>query len=475
MVRRYSDAFESSTKAFENAGVFNGFIEVDTKLYIDPHLLEHSSAPELKLASKEFKKYFSEIIKILRQAPNRSGVLWRQAVQKLTFREITQLSLGYSSGSVKGSAIGPKLAQSITATAHEIIAAGINEPEIFELIGLLEDGIGADRISDMTARVILDYLLAFSQRIVTQLKLSKREYTYKNKAYELPYDKITGRYVILLPTDILRKLPVAHDWSDIDVVCAHNAVLRREVNQLIGRTWRKATTKVSKSDLKDVLLARPQVLLDLVTQYKAKQGRAYDFSLDPAGEITWHSVTHDYADKYPLDLSRYKKINAGQIFPLVQELCNRFKQLIENNGLNELLYNNSRKLKNERAAQLIFFGVADAYCQVSNIDINRESNAGRGPVDFKISYGYNARVTVEIKYSSNPHLLDGYTEQLKTYNKAEKTSHSIFLVIQTGIHKKKLENLDKLFKDAKSKGERSPEVIIVDGQRYSSASKLRRK
>jgi len=475
MVRRYSVTFGSSEKAFEKAGVFNGFIEVDTKLYIDPHLLERSSAPEMKQGSKEFKKYFAEVIKILRQAPNKSGALWRQAVQKLTFREISQLSLGYSSSSVKGSAIGPKLARSITLTAHEIITAGIKDPEIFELIGLLEDGIGADRISDMTARVILEYLLEYSQRIVTQLKLSQREYTYRGKPYKLPYDKITDRYVILLPTDILRKLPVAHDWSDIDIVCAHNEVLRREVNQLIGRTWRKATTKVSKSDLRDVVLARPQVLVDLITQYKAKQGKPYNFIVDPAGEITWYSVTHDYADKYPLDLSRYKKISVGQIFPLVQELCARFKQLIENNGLNELLYNDSRKLKNERAAQLIFFGVADAYCQANNVDINRESNAGRGPVDFKISYGYNARVTVEIKYSSNPHLLDGYTEQLKTYNKAEKTTHSVFLVIQTGNHKKKLESLNKLCNDAKSTGERSPEVIIVDGRRYSSASKLRRK
>ncbi len=475
MVRRYSDAFGSSAKAFENAGVFNGFIEVDTKLYIDPHLLDRSSAREMKQAGRAFKKYFSDIIKVLRQAPNKSGVLWRQSVQKLTFREITQLSLGYSSDSVKGSAIGPKLARSITTTAHEIIKSGIKDPEIFELIGLLEDGIGADRISDMTARVIIDYLLMYSQRNVARLKLANRQYIYDGKPYKLPYDKLTGRYVILLPADILRKLPVAHDWSDIDIVCAHNAVLRREVNQLIGRTWRKATKKVSKSDLRDVLLSRPEVLRDLVVQYKAKQGKAYDFDVDPAGEVTWYSVTHDYANKFPLDLSRYKKITSAQIFPLVQELCARFKQLVENNGLNELLYNDTRKLKNERAAQLIFFGIADAYCQASNVDINRESNAGRGPVDFKISYGYNARVTVEIKYSSNPNLLNGYTEQLQTYNKAEKTSHSIFLVIQTGFHKKKLENLNRLYKDATSSGNRAPEIIIVDGQRRLSASKLRRK
>lgn len=475
MVRQYSTAFESSAKAFENAGVFNGFIEVDTKLYIDPHLLENSSAPEIRLAGKEFRKYFSDIIKILRQATNATNVFWRQAIQKLTFREIPQLSLGYSSGSVSGNAIGPKLARSITKTAYEIVTAGIEDPEIFELIGLLEDGIGSDRISDMTARVIINNLLNYSQRIVDQLKLSNSKHTFKGVDFRLPYDKKTGRFVLLLPMDILRKLPVAHDWSDIDIVCAHNQKLRREVNRLIGKTWRKATTKISKRDLKAVLLDRPEALRDLIEQYKDKKGTAYNFNVDPAGEITWYSATHDYADKFPLDLSPYKKIDSSHIFPLVQELCARFKQLIENNGLNELFYNNSRKLKNERAAQLIFFGVADAYCQANNIDINRESNAGRGPVDFKMSYGFNARVTVEIKYSSNSNLLHGYSEQLKTYNKAEKTLHSIFLVIQTAPHKRKLEGLNRLYKESMSNGNRAPEIVIVDGQRHLSASKLKRK
>jgi len=210
MVRQYSVAFGSSAKAFETAGVFNGFIEVDTKLYIDPHLLENSSAPEIKLAGKEFRKYFSDIIKILRQASNTTNVFWRQAIQKLTFREIPQLSLGYSSGSVRGNAIGPKLARSITKTAYEIVTAGIEDPEIFELIGLLEDGIGSDRISDMTARVIINNLLNYSQRIVDQLKLSNSKYTFKDVEFRLPYDKKTGRFVLLLPMDILRKLPVAH-------------------------------------------------------------------------------------------------------------------------------------------------------------------------------------------------------------------------------------------------------------------------
>ncbi len=473
MVRRYSAAFGSSAKAFDDAGVFNGFIEVDTKLYIDPHLLVRSSSREMNRANTVFKKYFSDVIKILRQSTNDSDVLWRQAVKKLTFQEIPQLSLGYSAGSVRGSAIGPKLAASIAKTAREIVISGIKEPELFEIIGLLEEGIGADRISDMTASVIINQLLGYSQRMTKKLKLKSGNYSFENNVFDIPFDEKTNRYVILLPKDILRRLPVANEWSEIDTVCRHNAILRRQVNQLIGKTWKKATTKVPKKELKAVLLDHPDALRDLLMQYKAKQGKAYDFKVDPFGEVSWYSATHNCADQFPLDLSRYKKMSAKQIYPLALELCTHFKKLIENNGLNDLLYKDKRKLKHERAAQLIFFGVADAYCEANNIDVNREPNAGSGPVDFKISYGYKAKVNIEIKYSNNTNLLNGFTKQLEAYNKAEKTSYSIFLVIQTGPHKRKIDKLKKLHKVASSGDERVPEIIVVNGQKRLSASKLR--
>ena len=39
--------------------------------------------------------------------------------------------------------------QKLAKTAYDIVKAGIEDFDIFELIGLLEEGIGADRISYM--------------------------------------------------------------------------------------------------------------------------------------------------------------------------------------------------------------------------------------------------------------------------------------------------------------------------------------
>lgn len=186
MVRRFSVALGSTPRAFKKAGVFDGFIEVDTKLYVDPHLISTSDAPEIEQAADYFRQYFEEIIHILKHAPSPRSVFWRQAKRKLMFREIPQLSRGYSIDDIHGSAIGPKLAASITKTAHEIIKEGIEDPEVFELIGLLEEGIGADRISDMTVAVIQEYLLRYLQRIASELELSTKRLSFRETAYRVP-------------------------------------------------------------------------------------------------------------------------------------------------------------------------------------------------------------------------------------------------------------------------------------------------
>ena len=474
MIRRFSIALKSTPGAFEKAEVFDGFIEVDTKLYIDPHLLSTSKAPEIKEAAEQFKRYFRDIISILKHAASPQDVFWRQARKKLVFPEIPQLSLGYSKDDTRGSAIGPKLATSITETARAIVNAGIEAPEVFELIGLLEEGIGADRISDMTAAIIAEHLLQYSQRIASELQLSTQMLDFRGTSYRLPFDRENARFVILVPRDILRKLPVAHDWRDIDVVCMHNEFLRQKVNQLIGRTWRDATKRITKRDLRSVLIDHPGALLDLIEQYKSKRGIAYNFQTDPDGEILWHETAQQYTNNYPLDLSQYRKVSAENIMDVVQAICTQFKRLVEENGLHQLFYDDEGCLKRERAAQLLFFGIADAYCEVNDLDLSREPNAGRGPVDFKISYGYQAKVNVEIKYSSNPHLNDGYLSQLPVYNQAEKTQHSILIVIQTGSHDKKLEKLLDLRRDALCKSTRVPDIIIVDGRIRKTASRLRR-
>ena len=157
---------------------------------------------------------------------------------------------------------------------------------------------------------------------------------------------------------------------------------------------------------------------------------------------------------------------------IVQTICNHFGDLLEFNGWYEYLYTEQVKRKPERAAQLLFYGIAEAYCIANNLDISRETNAGKGALDFKVSKGFTCKINVEVKYSTNQNLIKGFENQLPAYNKAERTEHSIYLVIQMTDKTERTDNLLKLAESRKNTGERVPDIIVIDGRVKPSHSNL---
>jgi hypothetical protein len=464
MPKRIAEVIGVSEKVLKDAGVFNGFVDIDSRLYVDPRLLRNSEAPELKVGYEHLTKYFRGIFSILRNSRTKEDAMWRQARKLLTFREKPIMALGYSINGIEGRAIGNQLADNLTNTAHEIIKAGIIDPTIFDLVGLLESGIGPDRISDMVVAIIFNDLLKYSERTARQVGLSRHKYGN----FMLSYDPTTENPIILIPEDVLSNLPIAFDWDSRDYICAYNEELRSKVNPIIGKTWKQAS-RVKKTELKKLMFRYPELIQDAIRIYKRKHPHKYNFEEDPSGEFAWNALAMKYTGKYPLSLHEINIDGPEKVYSLVEKICEKYKVLVEENGLWEVFWYKS-KLRNERIAQLSLFGVADAYCEANNIDISRESNGGRGPVDFKYSSGYKARVTVEVKYSTNPKLWNGWEKQLPTYNKAEKTRYSIFLIIRTSNRFKTIEKIKASEMEAKKQGQKVPGVIVIDGRPTESAS-----
>jgi hypothetical protein len=255
-------------------------------------------------------------------------------------------------------------------------------------------------------------------------------------------------------------------------VCAHNDALREQVNHIIGSTWRQATGKnVKKEDLREALLRHPDLLLDLLAQYARHPREHYDFDQDPAGEVIWCRVSKAFAQRYPLVLRQDKPVSVEMVHEAVISICNHFKTLIEANGLWTELYSDGKR-RHESSAQKLFYGISHFICEASNLDLTAESDAGRGPVDFKFSRGINARVLVEAKLSSNPQLVHGFETQVVEYQKAERTAHAVYLVILVDDgNPKRMKNLYEAIDKVKSTKGRCPTVILVDGTPKASASK----
>jgi hypothetical protein len=455
---------------FAQTGAFDAILDVDSKLFIDPHLLQATTTPELSTSYSKVTKLFEELLQILSKSQNEEDVFWREAVRRFYFPELRGLCIGYSSKSTIGSGMGPRLRRQVLRTAKQIVDAGVDDHEVFELIGLFEEGIGPDRISDMVGRIIVEDLQNYTQRIFSELNVETKP--IKNSPYQSVVNPFSRYAIILLPRDILRDLPIAESWEDIDYVCAYNRALRQRVNGIIGDTWKKATS-VKKATLKDILINEPEVLVDLIESYRNKPAIKYDFENDPAGQVIWLAASRKYVNEFPLKLALPSEPSPEDVLQIVRTICDKFKDLVENNALSTLLYDTSGKAKKEEAAQKVFYGIADTYCEANNVDLSRETNAGRGPVDFKLSKGYRGRVIVEAKLTTNKQLLHGFETQIEEYKKAEKTQFGIYLVIDvTGGSALRVAVLKERINHAKALGLRSPEVIFVDAKPKKSASKF---
>jgi hypothetical protein len=192
------------------------------------------------------------------------------------------------------------------------------------------------------------------------------------------------------------------------------------------------------------------------------------------GVLSWFQIAVESVVSNPQELI-LTAYTADGLVDVVGKIILKYKDNVENNGLwKEFYREDDGRAKHERFGQLLFYAVADAYCDANNLDISRESNGGNGPVDFKLSQGTNFKYLVEMKLSSNPKLLDGFTVQLDAYKASEKTRRSAYVVVRVNGRGNQLEELIKMNKDLKLKGQACPDLVIIDATDKESASKRKR-
>ena len=152
---------------------------------------------------------------------------FKEIIGKMRFPEVVNTGLGYSESNTKGSGISGKLSSQLATSCVEIVQAGIQDPAFFTLLPFIEEGIGADRISDMTIDILLEEFLLYTQRIAKEKGIRSRQLRYRNVPYQVPF--IDGRPYLLIPHSLLANLPIARSYDDIDKVCNYNRELRRRV------------------------------------------------------------------------------------------------------------------------------------------------------------------------------------------------------------------------------------------------------
>jgi hypothetical protein len=461
-----SEYLNIESKKISDEGIFDAVIGVDTKLFIDPSLLINIKIKEFNRSREKLVSYFSKIITLLKFGESKRTK--RTAIKMLTFPEPVGLSIGYGSDNDNGAGIGREKAEKIFTSALELYNLGITDPEIIEIIGIFEEGFGPDLISDMTINILEEDFCNYTQNFCKKLNI-KSEYSYKG--YKLPKHPEKNEPLIFLPKQLLRDLPVAANWEEVFVVAQHNSQLREKVNSLLRGAFDNKI-KPTKKDFRKVLWGNKKSLEEIIKIYKEYDADGYDFDVDPLGLGGWYKIGNDIyrAGSYSI----IKKPDTKEDLILAsKELVQRFKKSVEDNGANKILYgtrNGGLKPYHEEVSQLIFYSLADSYCKDRNIILIRESDAGSGPVDFAIGSSYDAKILFELKKSSND-IVSGYVNQLDVYQKSENAFHAFYVVLRMTTKSSKIDEILEIERVRNEKGERTPDIIIVDARLKESASK----
>lgn len=470
-----SSTFQIDPCILEELDIIDVLLEADSLLFIDPMLLPLSQHKEIsENAADSYNQKFSKVIRLLLASNEENDPAWKAAKRELRFSEVSWTCLGYGSGT-RGSGFGKELVESTLRTASQIVSLGVEDTDLFMAMALFEEGIGPDRISDMTTNIIIHSLVAFNKRVNETLKLPVRDtkvgYGPDERVEPIIVNPINSEPLLLVPRDIVKDLPVAKNWSDISKVVKENDELRIRVNRHLGEIFAQMTKK-NKAHIREQALRSRVGFDEVLSLLRAVDPEPYDFESDRNGEIFWSHVANKVAKQWPLDFGRFKgKLkDINDVKSVVDLIVAQFTDLIENKGLWKELWTEDKEPRKEKAAQRLFFAVAYSYCAANNLDLSPEVDSGSGPVDFKVSSGFNSKVLVEIKLSKGT-VVHGYKKQLEIYKNAEDTNIGIFLIIDIGGLGQKYAEVQRIRDELRGDGQLASDIVLVDGNEKASASK----
>lgn len=465
----FSKHFKVDPTKLDTSKLLDTILNSDTKLFIDPLLIYKSQNPLIKRDGRRaIEQAFNNVIGLVEISENEGDVAWKGAFKALNLDERPETSLGYGGAGNSGSSPPAKIRNAILRTAKQIITLGEKNPDMIPLMGLFEEGVGPDILSDMTTNFLLPVLCEITEEFCSANGVSARAFGPKyfdRKLPENPYRQ--SEPVILVPRDLLRDLPLAADWSDVSRVVLEVQEVRDAVNQMFGN-FAKATVTEKKKALRDISLKSARIL-KLIIEAVSGASESYDEKADLDGFYQFRRVLYQNPQTFAGLIKNPSTMDAASLHATVLSVIDQFKRLIEHNNMWELLWNGDSP-RHERASQLLFFAVATVMCSVNNVDISPETNSGGGPVDFKFSTGFNGRLVVEMKLSKGT-VESGYKTQLEIYKKAAATSAGIFVIMDIGGMGLKLRKIQRLRDAAIAAGEQASEIIVIDAKRRASASK----
>jgi len=170
--------------------------------------------------------------------------------------------------------------------------------------------------------------------------------------------------------------------------------------------------------------------------------------------------------------------DSKDLFELAKDFIRQIQHAVqEDDGYMSLttLVDKNRVLRSEKDIQIVLKQLLEPKCELYDIELDRESLTGRGPLDFKLSIGSSIKCLMEIKLWDSQKLEHGLTIQLPTYLISDKTKFGLYIpiAIDPNGHEEKLTTLKKQVVDVNTKHDVEIEVMDIKAWKLESASKVK--
>ncbi len=471
----FSQVFGVEPRVLEGYGAFDINLASDLPLFVDPFLLFNSTKPEYRALHDGMLRY----LRFLRDK-TQSGPLTGALVSSLfRFKEVKQNWLGFCVLGNEGHALGPRFAAELHANLSAVFSDFGTEKVTLgshlEKLTLLSDGVGRDGISDLTTNLIKQYLCEYTQGFAAEhlptaqlaaFSVPKVRFNYDTESWQpmmftLPVHR--GDFVLLTPSDILTR---DETWiSNSDLIqrfyqlppALPDEELRAQVNNYFAtRLPTKPTAEDFGRAVRETVRQYP-TLLDYYIRTKEDSGdQATGVSRERVQDT--REVFVDQLKRLFADLEQKTDFydRGWSSYNAAMDRVLAFKHYVEDQDGYRLINRKGVPFAQEAEVHLYFgliwFGTA--------FDVSHESNAGRGPVDFKVSLGSRDKALVEFKLASNTKLKRNLEKQLAIYERANDTEKSIKVVIcYTAADQARVE---KILKELGIAGHSS--IVIIDAR-----------
>lgn len=256
-------------------------VGIDLPIGIDPFLLFKSWDPELRSLHDLILNTFNKGIGYIRENQ-------RDKVRYLfDFPEAFEIGLGYTSKSKRGAGIGNFLSELIIETFTNsplLLERGVKHIEEMQLVSF---GIGPDRISDISANIIKQYLIEYTQKqcqlwkipLIRDVPIShifdSEDCTWFDGYFDLPISPIDQLPILLVPRRIVRTLP----WINYDdffrMEFSAYLTAKKVRGQLKSLSKKKSIPEIPRITDKEQVIKISRMEVERVDRYvKAKEDAA---------------------------------------------------------------------------------------------------------------------------------------------------------------------------------------------------------